>query len=438
MMNTVTNFKQRTYLDPIHGPIQLNLKDEAENLIAQLIDTEELQRLRRIRQMGTASYTFHGAEHTRFGHSLGAFFVAKKMIVHLTNYYPQIENYKSEIMISALLHDVGHGPFSHTSEKITDFTHEDITKKIIEGETNINTILKNQNKDLPNSISKILEHKANPKFICQLISSYIDCDRLDYLHRDSYYVGVPYGLTGSERIISSLDIDSDCLVIRESVGLDPVIHYLQARYSMYQQIYQHKKNLACDFMLRKIFQRIKETKPKNIFQPVNNWLTMDKNDLKTFDIDLYLQVDDYSIISNFHIFASDQNTDKILGNLSRSYIYRKLFKSLEFRPDIKPEQIKELDEKAKQIAVHKGLEAEYYVGIEQSSSKPYEPYQIKNSKTSNAIFIKQKNGKVKELSEISDLVRTLSEKSIIKTCLVFSPHIEDDIYSIRGIQELFI
>ena len=191
-------------------------------------------------------------------------------------------------------------------------------------------------------------------------------------------------------------------------------------------------------MLRKIFQRIKEIKPNNIFHPVNSWLTLDKNNLKNFDIDLYLQVDDYSIISNFHILASDQKTDKILRDLSRSYIYRKLFKSLEFRPDIKSEQIKELEEKVKQIAIHKGLEAEYYVGIEQSSSKPYEPYQIKDDKTSKAVFIKQKNGKVKELSEISDLVRALSEKNIVKTCLVFSPVIEEDIYSIKGIHELFI
>jgi HD superfamily phosphohydrolase len=127
-----------------------------------------------------------------------------------------------------------------------------------------------------------------------------------------------------------------------------------------------------------------------------------------------------------------------LSDLTKSYIFRKLFKSFEFRSDISIEKIKELEEKTKQIASHKGLDANYYAGIEQSSSKPYEPYEITDNKTSKAIFIKQKNGKIKELSEISDLVKALSKKSIVKTCLVFSPLIEDDIYSIKGIQELFI
>ena len=252
-------YKQRTYLDPIHGPIQLDLNDPVDLLLSHIIDTSEFQRLRRIKQMGLGWFTFHGAEHTRFGHSLGSMFIAKKMIAHLSNNNTDINKYKTELLVSALVHDIGHGPFSHTSEKFSPYNHEEWTKKIISGSSSLNTLLKKHDDELPQKVNSILGHTAKPVYLSQLISSYVDCDRLDYLCRDSYYVGVPYGLTGSDRIISSLEIDDagnkatlPLVVINETIGLDAVIHYLHARYSMYQQVYQHKKNLACDCLLRKI------------------------------------------------------------------------------------------------------------------------------------------------------------------------------------------
>ena len=130
-MTNKTTYKQRTYLDPVYGPIQLNLTCPTENLLAQIIDTREFQRLRRIKQMGSAWLTFHGAEHSRFSHSIGVMYVAKKMVNHLANNFPAVNNYKTEILVSALIHDVGHGPFSHTSEKLTGFSHELWTKRII-------------------------------------------------------------------------------------------------------------------------------------------------------------------------------------------------------------------------------------------------------------------------------------------------------------------
>ena len=142
MFQTTRQQKSRTYLDPIHGPIQLNTRNKLEKLLISLIDTKEFQRLRRIRQMGTGWFTFHGAEHSRFGHSLGTLFIAKKMVNHLAVNHPEIKKYKAQILISALLHDTGHGPFSHTSEKLINKSHEDQTKKIILGKTETNLLLK--------------------------------------------------------------------------------------------------------------------------------------------------------------------------------------------------------------------------------------------------------------------------------------------------------
>ncbi len=431
-------YKQRTFLDPIHGPIKFDLDDPIDSLLAKIIDTKEFQRLRRIRQMGLGWFTFHGAEHTRFGHSIGAMFVAKKMITHLSNNFEEINKYKARILVSALIHDIGHGPFSHTSEKLLNLNHEQWTMKIIQDDSEIHKLLIGFDKNFLNDILEIMSGNVEsglPRlYLSQIISSYVDCDRLDYLHRDSYYIGVPYGLTGSERIIASFEVDREHkrLVINESIGLDAVIHYLHARYSMYQQVYQHKKNLACDFLLRKIVERLKEVKPKNTPKILSDWLNIDN---KT-DFNSYLRVDDFYLMSFIQNISEDLNTEKILKDLSNRFILRKLFKSLEFRHEITKEKIADFLERLKLLAKNKDFDPEYYLGIEQSASKPYEPYQV-TDKMSKAIFIKQKNGVVKELSEISRLVKALSQENIVKTCLVFTPELEDEITSIKGFQELF-
>lgn len=430
--------KCRTYLDPIHGPIKLYFDDPVDNLLIQIIDSKEFQRLRRIKQMGTGWYVFHGAEHTRFGHSIGAMHIASKIINHLSRKQFEINKHELQILTTALLHDIGHGPFSHTGELLSGINHEEWTKYLISCDSGLNKLLKGFDKKLPDSIIKTMDYTDLPLYASQIISSYIDCDRLDYLHRDSYYVGVPYGITGSDRIISSLEIDlkSEKLVVRESTGLDSVIHYLHARYSMYQQIYQHKKNLAADFLLQQIAKRIKLINPSNTPKPLYDWLNSENKKIDSIDIESFLLVDDYLMISSIHQFANF-SSDKILKDLCYRFIYRKLFKSLEFRPQIKKEKIKNVFEKVKNICLKKRIDPEFYTGIKESSSKPYEPYDISKSKTGKAVFIKQKGGEIKELSKISGLVKALSQENVVKTCLVFAPEIEEDVYKIKGFSELF-
>ena len=429
--------KKRIYLDPIHGPIQLFPSDPLDNLLIKIIDTREFQRLRRIKQMGLGWFTFHGAEHTRFGHSIGALEMARKILEHLSRTFKEINNFKNPLLICALLHDVGHGPFSHTSEKLNNFKHEDWTRRIIEDDSEINKLISNLDKNLISDIIKIFEYKS--KFVClsQIISSYIDCDRLDYLHRDSYYVGVPYGLTGSERIIVSFEINETRLVVNEKIGLDAVIHYLQARMSMYQQIYQHKKNLACDFLLRRIMERIEEVKPKNVPSVIYDWLNIENKSINEASLESFLRVDDHILLSKINELAYDSSGDKLLRDLASRFINRRLFKSLEFRIGIDQETISSVFHKIKEIAKQKGFNENYYVGIEQSATKPYEPYITSGQNMDKAIFIKQSNGVVKELSEVSGLVKALSKENIVKTCLVFTPELENGVTDIKGFQELF-
>lgn len=438
-MQTGLKNKQRSYLDPIHGPITLYMDDPVDNLLVRLIDTKEFQRLRRVRQMGTGWFVFHGAEHTRFGHSMGAMFIAGKIINHLARTHLEINKYELQILTAALLHDLGHGPFSHTAEKFTSFSHEQWTHNLITGDTEINSLLCEFDKNLPEDIIKLMQYKEFPCYASQIVSSYVDCDRLDYLHRDSYYTGVPYGLTGSGRIIFSFEIDEETkqLVVRENIGLDAVIHYLHARYSMYQQVYQHKKNIASDFILRMIGERIKKVRPYSVPRAIMDWLNPQEKPMPEISTDSFLKVDDYLLISTIENISSDGSSEKILKDLCERFIRRNLFKSYEFRPDVSPEQIDSAVSDIRKIAEKNNFDPNFYVGKECSSSKPYEPYIASGDKTGKAVFIKQKNGEVRELSEISGLVKALSAENIVKTCLIFTPEIEDEINNKTGLVELF-
>ncbi|MBI1857728.1 MAG: HD domain-containing protein, partial [Candidatus Melainabacteria bacterium] len=342
--------------------------------------------------MGTGWLTFHGAEHTRFGHSLGSLFIASKMINHLSMNHLKVAEYAPQILVSALLHDIGHGPLSHTAEKLVPVSHEEWTKRIIR-ETQISNILGKSDPKLTENVIKTIEYNSIPLYVSQIVSSYIDCDRLDYLHRDSYYVGVPYGLTGSNRIIASLDIDenSNKLVVNETTGLDAVIHYLHARHSMYQQIYQHKKNLASDFMLKKIIERMREANSNFIPHPLFEWINCTKDNFSKLSLNSYIQVDDFMFLSCI-LSCANNNCERLLNDLCGRFTSRNLFKAMEFRSEVNESKINEIINSLKQVALIKGLEADYYLGIEKSLAKPYEPYEISTSKTGKSVYIKQKNG----------------------------------------------
>ncbi len=197
--------KKYRFLDPIHGNIELNTANPDEELILNLIETKEFQRLRRIRQLGFSYLTFYGAEGTRFVHSIGCFQIARKVLNHLENKNANlVEPHRLAIWVAALLHDIGHGPFSHSSEPAFEFEHEEWTIKNILGQTEIKQVLDNYQKDLATQVSQILLQKIKPTWISQIISGQLDCDRSDYLIRDSHQTGTTYGVFQLERIIQYL------------------------------------------------------------------------------------------------------------------------------------------------------------------------------------------------------------------------------------------
>lgn len=171
--------RKRSYLDPIHHDIVLDRNDHCDRLIIDLIDTAEFQRLRRIHQLGVSYFTFQGAEGSRFTHSVGVMYIAKQLVDLLADKSGFVLRFKPLILATALLHDIGHGPFSHVTEKILGYDHEDWSCKIVSGDTEVNSVLKSFNPEFPSQIKSILKKNHQPKFLTDLVSSQLDCDRFD-------------------------------------------------------------------------------------------------------------------------------------------------------------------------------------------------------------------------------------------------------------------
>jgi HD superfamily phosphohydrolase len=237
--------------DSLHGNLQIN------ELEVKLIDTPQIQRLRRIKQLGFTYLVYPGANHTRFEHSIGAMYLASRLGNNL-----QLDDDKKEMLrICALLHDAGHGPFSHVSEGVLDTSHEELTSKLIK-ESHLSDIL-SENFNV-NDVIKTINGKG---VFGQIISGELDVDRMDYLLRDSYYTGVAYGVIDVERLIYNMELD-DTITLRRK-GVQAAESMLLARYFMYPSVYQHHTTRIINSMFRKCLKELFETgavDPENIYQ----------------------------------------------------------------------------------------------------------------------------------------------------------------------------
>ncbi len=239
--------EEKVFKDPVHRYV--HVRDRA---IWDLIGTKEFQRLRRIKQLGTTYLTFHGAEHSRFNHSLGVYEIIRRIIDNVFEGRPEWDEKERLLSLcAALLHDLGHGPFSHSFEKVFDFDHEEFTQAIILGNTEVNQVLKRVSPDFPTKVAEVIAKTYSSKLVISLISSQIDADRMDYLQRDAYFTGVSYGHFDMERILRVMRPREDQVVIKHS-GMHAVEDYIMSRYQMYWQVYFHPVTRSAEVILTKI------------------------------------------------------------------------------------------------------------------------------------------------------------------------------------------
>ncbi|HUM48350.1 MAG TPA: HD domain-containing protein [Chitinophagales bacterium] len=400
--------KRKIINDPVYGFITIPTE-----LIFDLIEHPFFQRLGRIKQLGLTYLVYPGAQHTRLQHALGAMHLMAQSLEVLRSKGANITNDEAEaVTIAILLHDIGHGPFSHTLEKllVTGISHEELSIRMME----------KLNAAFEGKLSMALEifrGNYNKTFLHQLVSSQLDMDRLDYLNRDSFFTGVAEGVIGYDRIIKMLTVKNNELMV-ESKGMYSIEKFLISRRLMYWQVYLHKTVLAAEQMLVKIMERANEISVtrKLAATPALSFFLEKKTGLfseSTPDelLTRFADLDDTDVISSIKMWRNDE--DPILSWLSRHLLLRKLFK-IELRNT--PFEAADVAQIRQRIHQQSNIDPEdlhYFVFMETTTNHAYSP-------ESGPINILFKDGSVKDVADASDLlnIRVL-EDPVVKHFLCY-------------------
>lgn len=377
--------------DPVHGFI--TIEDE---LIYAIISHPYYQRLRRIKQMALAYLVYPGAVHTRLHHSLGAYHLMCKAIDELRDKKVEISEAEEQAAkIAILLHDIGHGPFSHALEHtLVDVHHEELSLLIMQ---KLNTAFKGQ---LDLAI-EIFQNNYKKHFLHQLVSSQLDTDRLDYLARDSFFTGVSEGVVGYDRIIKMLTVVDDELVVEEK-GVHSIEKFLIARRLMYWQVYLHKTVLSSEIMLVKILERAKELSRsgEHLFATPSFAFFLQKEfNLDDFAknpecLNMFLQLDDNDVISSIKVWKNHH--DPILSDLCTRLHDRRLFK-VQFYSSSQHESMLEYKVKWQKEAALSDPQTGYYFVMDETSNRAYDA-------GDERIKILFKDGTIKEISQIENTI----------------------------------
>jgi HD superfamily phosphohydrolase len=400
--------KLKIFNDPIYGFITI-----PNPLIYDLVQHPYFQRLRRISQMGLSYLVYPGANHTRFHHALGCMHLMQKA-VEVLRFKEVIISAEEEnaLYIAILLHDIGHGPFSHAMESsiVEDVHHEEISLLLM---NQLNTEFNGR----LNLAIQVFKGEYGRKFMLQLISSQLDMDRMDYLKRDSFYSGVSEGNVNSERLIQMMNVVDDVLVIEEK-GIYSVEKFLMSRRLMYWQVYLHKTSLVAELILTKVLKRAKELTERGIVLPcsgpllffMQNKVTIDTFDEKT--LTLFTKLDDFDIISALKAWESQD--DFILSSLSKMIINRDLLK-IKLTNDKVP--LEELQIQKERFSIQNKIslsETNYFIFKGKIKSQAY-------SKVAEPIRILNKDRTIEDVVEASDQLNLKSLSKLVTKYYICFP-----------------
>ncbi len=389
-MSKVSN-KKKIINDPIYGFITF-----PDEFIYDIIQHPYFQRLRRIKQLALTYYVYPGAHHTRFHHAVGAMNLMSKSLDIIEKKGVELsKEEKLGAILAILLHDIGHGPFSHTLEHtiVKGISHEDLSLMF----------MKKLNEEFDGKLDLCIEIFTNShpkKFLHQLVSSQLDMDRLDYLKRDSFYTGVSEGVIGSERIIKMLNVKDGELVVEEK-GIYSIENFIVARRIMYWQVYLHKTVLSAEILLEKILERARYLvqNGKELFASpclhffLSNKITMDHFQNQESTLDIFAQLDDYDVLGAIKVWMDED--DKTLSILSTMLINRNLPKVEISNTPVTEERIKELMHEAQEKYGIQEEDSKYFVYTDDLVNNAYDL-------NSGSINILMKDGSKVDLVAASD------------------------------------
>ena len=395
----------------------------------RLIDTAEFQRLRRIKQLGLGLFTYQGAEHSRFTHSLGALHLMTRILDRLSDETEITPADRAAARAAALLHDVGHGPFSHAMEKVLGVHHEQMTMHAVTApETGLNKTLERFSDEMPLRVAAIIDGTFKPAALAHLVSSQLDVDRMDYLLRDSLMTGAKYGFYDLEWIINALQIDQEADRIYVSArGVHAVEEYLQARYYMFRQVYFHRTLRSAEAVLRAALRRALELirKGRDVWC-VDQSAFAKMLRREPLSVTEHLSIDDSDVI--FHMKQWQQSTDTVLSDLSHRFVDRRLFKAIDV--DMPHDERQDFLQAAKSVVERAGFEPDYYFIEDRASDVPYYSYYTAGGvEPRTRIYVEDGYARpvIREISEVSEVVRGLGHGyELHRIC--FPAEVKDEVY----------
>jgi HD superfamily phosphohydrolase len=425
--------------DPVHGLV--SFESDEEQLVEQLIDTPEVQRLRRVRQLGVTSLAFPGAEHSRFAHAVGAAFVMKLLIARLRAIHGVLpeaqrvtEERAREALAAALLHDLGHGPLSHLFEDAIPGTpaHETWTEQIVlDRSTSVNAVLSQVDTSLPSRVVDLVHGRHPLPYLAKAVSGELDVDRCDYLLRDAHATGVRYGVYDLDWLLRSLRFapqqsvdEAPAIAIDGAKGLPAIEAFITARLFMFQQVYLHKATRAAEWMIRRILARAVD-------------VLRDGGDLQSVPAAVrsaarqepialgdYLELDDGVLWGAMH--AWEAASDRPLADLAKRIRARALFKTLElFGEQATAHGRQGALQVARDVARSRGLDPDAYVGLDTAEDEPLggqvEPLMVVYAK-----------GPARPLHEVSFLLGRLAGQSLQRIRLVLAPELREPVAHALG------
>lgn len=406
---TPKNNKKKIFNDPIYGFITV-----PDELIFDLIEHPYFQRLRRIAQLGLTNLVYPGALHTRYHHAIGAMHLMTLAVQTIRRKGHEITPKEERaVLIAILLHDIGHGPFSHTLEHdiVNSISHEDISSFFMEA-------LSQEFKGQLDRAVLIFENKYHKPFLYQLVSSQLDMDRMDYLNRDSFFTGVTEGQIGADRILEMINVHEGNLVLEEK-AIYSIEKFLVARRFMYWQVYLHKTVVAAEFMLIHILRRAKELRMKGeklFASPALDFFLSHQVQKEDFQqdqriLERFAKLDDFDIWGAIKVWQDHE--DKVLSVISTKLVNRRLFKIEISKTPFSPDRIQMEKEIARKTLNLSAREVDYFVYSEVLTNNAY--YQNKQN-----INILMKNGSIIDISKASDNLNISAlAKPVEKYCLCF-------------------
>jgi HD superfamily phosphohydrolase len=426
--------------DPVHGLVAF--EGDVERVVEELIDTPEMQRLRRIRQLGVTSLAFPGAEHSRFAHALGAAFVMKLLLARLRSIHGVLPpdqrltpERAREALAAALLHDLGHGPLSHLFEEAIPGAppHEKWTERVVaDPSTGVHRVLASIDRTLPERVVDLVHGKHPLPYLAKAVSGELDVDRCDYLLRDAHATGVRYGIYDLDWLLRSLRFapagqkaGAPALAIDGAKGLPAIEAFITARLFMFQQVYLHKSTRAAEWMIRTILgralgalrggQRL-DAVPPAILSAARG---------EAVGLGDYLELDDSVLWVAIHEW--EKSSDKPLADLSRRIRARSLHKTIElFGENATIEGRVRALEVARDVAQSRGYEPDAYVGIDVASDEPL-------GGEDPPLTVVYAKGPARPLNEVSFLLGRLAGQSLSRLRLILAPELREPVIRALGI-----